>query len=229
MYHFYIGGDLLPLAPSKIEVRVGSSNEVINLVSTGDYNVLKNIGLTDFNFEVLLPGKPLPGMAIDDEFRFPIYYIEKIRQYKENIEPVRLIITRAMQSGADIFTTNIMVGIQSHSFEEEAGYEGDIIVTLRLREHREPADIKTEVVSIATPAGSNDAGAGYLQSVANVTQEHERPTKPIPREHTVVPGDTLWAIAKRELNDGRRYMEIAQLNNIRNPNLIFPGQVLRLP
>lgn len=206
-------------------MRVGSSNEVINLVSTGDYNVLKDIGLKDFNFDVLLPGKPLPSVATAGNFRLPIYYLERIEEYKAKKEPVRLIITRAMQTGADIFTTNIMVGIQSHSYDEEAGYEGDVILTLRLREHRDPKDIKSDVVRTSTQAG----GGGQPQTVADVVHEPQRPTKPTPREHTVVRGDTLWAIAKRELGAGNRYMEIARLNNIPNPNLIFPGQVLRLP
>lgn len=49
------------------------------------------------------------------------------------------------------------------------------------------------------------------------------------RTYTVVSGDTLSAIAQRELGDANRYMEIANLNNIENPNLIYAGQVLRLP
>ena len=47
--------------------------------------------------------------------------------------------------------------------------------------------------------------------------------------YTVQKGDTLWAIAKRFLGDGGRYREIAEGNGIRNPNLIFPGQKLRIP
>ncbi|MGI6030916.1 MAG: LysM peptidoglycan-binding domain-containing protein [Eubacteriales bacterium] len=49
--------------------------------------------------------------------------------------------------------------------------------------------------------------------------------------YTVVKGDCLWRIAQRMLGDGSRYGEIYQLNQdiITNPNLIYPGQVLRLP
>ncbi len=44
--------------------------------------------------------------------------------------------------------------------------------------------------------------------------------------YTVRPGDTLSGIAARH---GTTWQELQQLNNIRNPNLIHPGQVLRLP
>ena len=55
------------------------------------------------------------------------------------------------------------------------------------------------------------------------------PPPPAPRTYTVAPGDTLWAISERELGDGNRYQEIANLSGIDNPDLINPGQVLTLP
>lgn len=42
-------------------------------------------------------------------------------------------------------------------------------------------------------------------------------------------GDDLLSIAARELGDADRWVEIAQLNGIRDPRAIAPGQVLRLP
>ena len=55
------------------------------------------------------------------------------------------------------------------------------------------------------------------------------PAAPAPRTHTVVSGDTLWAIAEQYLGDGNRYTEIAQLNGIANPELINVGQVITIP
>lgn len=49
------------------------------------------------------------------------------------------------------------------------------------------------------------------------------------RTHTVVRGDTLSAIAARYYGDANRFGEIAKANQIRNPNLIKPGQKLRIP
>ena len=44
--------------------------------------------------------------------------------------------------------------------------------------------------------------------------------------YTVQAGDTLWSIAQRF---NTTVDEIVALNNITNPNLIFPGQVLLIP
>ncbi|HEY8370619.1 MAG TPA: LysM domain-containing protein [Thermodesulfobacteriota bacterium] len=47
-------------------------------------------------------------------------------------------------------------------------------------------------------------------------------------DYTVVPGDTLWDIARRFTRNPFRYREIASDNDLRNPHLIFPGQRLTL-
>lgn len=49
------------------------------------------------------------------------------------------------------------------------------------------------------------------------------------RTHTVVSGDTLFNIAKEYLGDGNRYTELAQFNNIANPDHIEVGQVINIP
>lgn len=46
---------------------------------------------------------------------------------------------------------------------------------------------------------------------------------------TVASGDTLGSIALRAFGDRTRAADIARINNIANPDLIFPGQVLDLP
>ena len=48
-------------------------------------------------------------------------------------------------------------------------------------------------------------------------------------EITVKKGDTLTVIARRYLDDPRRWRELLQYNKVPRPNLILPGRVLRVP
>ena len=48
---------------------------------------------------------------------------------------------------------------------------------------------------------------------------------------TVQPGTTLWAIARDHFGSGVMYVEVfaANRDRIRDPDLIYPGQVFRMP
>ena len=60
-----------------------------------------------------------------------------------------------------------------------------------------------------------------------------QPFTSLPNQSVVIiqPGNNLWRIAARVYGDGLRYTDIFQANadQIRNPDLIYPGQVFGLP
>ena len=47
--------------------------------------------------------------------------------------------------------------------------------------------------------------------------------------YTINPGDDLWTISEKVYNDGFKWMEIAKLNKLSNPELIQPGDKLIIP
>ena len=51
------------------------------------------------------------------------------------------------------------------------------------------------------------------------------------RTYTVVAGDTLSKIAKREYGDASKWHQIYEANKdtIKNPDLIYPGQTFKIP
>lgn len=52
-----------------------------------------------------------------------------------------------------------------------------------------------------------------------------------PRTYTVVAGDSLSKIAKKFYGDGNKWQRIFEANRdtVKNPDLIHPGQVLKIP
>ena len=53
---------------------------------------------------------------------------------------------------------------------------------------------------------------------------------PVPAQHTVAPHEHLWGLARRYYGDPFRWRAIASANpQIKNPDLICPGQTLALP
>lgn len=64
---------------------------------------------------------------------------------------------------------------------------------------------------------------------ADAAQPDPAPSRP--RLVTVQPGATLWAIARDNLGEGILYVQVFDANRgkIRNPDLIYPGQVFQVP
>ncbi len=60
--------------------------------------------------------------------------------------------------------------------------------------------------------------------------EGETVTPPI-RAVTVQEGDTLWAISRDRFGDGILYVKLFEANRgaIRDPDLIYPGQIFTIP
>ena len=57
------------------------------------------------------------------------------------------------------------------------------------------------------------------------------PTVPGGRTYTVVAGDSLSKIAKKLYGDAQQWQQIYEANKdvIKNPDQIYPGQVLKIP
>ena len=59
----------------------------------------------------------------------------------------------------------------------------------------------------------------------------DAPKAPAPRTYTVVAGDNLSKIAKRFYGDANQWKRIFEANRdiLENPDLIHPGQTLKIP
>ncbi len=70
------------------------------------------------------------------------------------------------------------------------------------------------------------------EALASAQPEVEAPAEPAPiSQVTVQAGDTLWAISRDRYGDGLLYVRVFEANRdaIRNPDLIYPGQIFTIP
>ncbi len=77
------------------------------------------------------------------------------------------------------------------------------------------------------------AASASTATKTTATTSTARPATSAPKAktYTVKKGDSLWAITKKYTGNGARYKELynANTSKIKNPNLIYTGQVLTLP
>ena len=75
---------------------------------------------------------------------------------------------------------------------------------------------------------AEEAGINTWVAVDNLSVVGAKATTPTYKVHTVVKGDTLWAIAQKYLGNGARYTEIMTLNGLKT-TMIHSGDKLNIP
>lgn len=120
---------------------------------------------------------------------------------------------------------NILLGeAAENQLVDQEGFNSDIIVEEE-KSYKSidsgfySGDEKTESLNISSEEISNKDIPEQKVSV-----EKSRVIKTRKNVHIVVEGDTLWHIARRYVNDPWKYPELARLSEIKDPDLIYPGQ-----
>lgn len=210
MYQVYIDGIELPIAPKTIQTKINGNNKTVNLINEGEVNILKLPGLTDINFDMIIPHHKLPFVtnlsSVDG-------YLSKLEFLKVNKKKFQFIVIRK-----NLYNTNMKVSLEDYRINEDASDGPMTVINIVLKQFGNFGEVVVKM----------DEKKVGDKTVVTVQKEKERVvSKTPPKQHKVKSGDTLWAIAKKELGDGSRYQEIADLNGISNPNVISPGQVIR--
>ena len=221
-YYFYLGNVLLPIPPSKLELKISNNNKTYDLINYSQINVLKNPGLSSLEFEVVLPNTKYPFAMYKNNFQNAKYYLGVLENLKVNRSAFQFIVVRKFPNGNDIFNTNIKVALEEYTITDTTDEGFDTKVKIKLKQYKEYSTKKVQVTikQYRPPAVTR-----------TVTTNNTAVAKPSGQNYTVKRGDCLWNIAKRFYGNGAKYTTIYNANRskIRNPNLIYPGQVLWIP
>ena len=198
----------LPLPPERITANTGARVISFETIALGEIAIPKGKRVARISWDGIFPGEPRRALGIFSAWTEPAALVDILQRWRDSGEKLRLLVTET--------PLNLDVYIDSfdHSY---AGGHGDISYRLELVQARSLAVGPENEVQV--------------QRVA-VSAARSRPAPPPPRTYVVKPGDTLWGIAKMLLQNGARWREIYDLNrNVigPDPNLIRPGQSLRIP
>ncbi len=226
MYNVYLGKMLCPVAPEKIQLKVANNNKTMVLMDGSEINILKDAGLSEISFSLLLPNTRYPFAVYKSGFERAGYFLEQIEKLKLEKKPFQFIVVRQFPDGKRLYNTNIKVSLEDYQVEDNAGDGFDIRVAVRLKQYR---DYGTKVCELSS-------GNGSAASSLKQTRPTESSPAPVQQNKTyrVVKGDCMWLIAQKFYGNGNLYEKIYEANKSvltgRSPRcLIFVGDVLTIP
>ena len=138
MYDFYLGGVQLPVAPGELKISIANQNSTYVLIDQGEINLLKRAGLTEIEFECLLPQVRYPFAVYAGGFKPAAYYLEHLEQLKVSRQPFQFI------------SNNIKVSLEDYSIIENAKNGFDVQVKIRLKQYK---DFGTRTMAVTEQNG----------------------------------------------------------------------------
>lgn len=223
MYKVYLGKVLLPVTPSKIDIKVSNQNKTVSLANEGEVNILKSAGLTEIDFDFLIP----VGISFTDSAkenpRDASFYLENLEKKKQSKKPFVLKILRPNE-----YDTNIKVSLEDYTIHEDADEGLNKVISVSLKQYKE-FGLKTYKVE----------GSKKKAQKKETEESESSPTPTTQTTYTVKSGDSLYAISKMFYGYGSLYDKIYQVNKSvidkRNANTTLPkytiyaGQKLTIP
>lgn len=227
MYCFYLDKELLPVTPSQLQLKISNKNKTMTLINDGEINLLKSAGLTEVSFDAELPYKEEPYAIYKNGFKTASYFLDKLEKLKTNLQPFQFIVTRSYQN-TNLYDTNLKVTLEDYKIKEDYKEGSSVIVTISLKQYR---DFSTKTLNITIKQNKTVATANSTRSESTSNTNTSSSNQNTTRTYTVVKGDSLWKIAKKFYGNGSKYTTIYNANKdkIKNPNLIYPNQVLVIP
>ncbi|HCJ2853412.1 TPA: LysM peptidoglycan-binding domain-containing protein [Clostridioides difficile] len=226
-YDFYLDGVQLPIAPGKLEIKITNKNKTVDLINTGEVNILKKEGLSEISFEAEFTHNKLPFYR--GTFRDVQFFLSKLELLKTDCKPFQFIVSRELGNKV-LFNTNMKVSLEEYNIVEDADNGSDTKVAIKLKQYR---DYSTKKLVPAPP--KSDTGR------PNVKIEPKRVDSvnaPSGKTYTVKAGDSLWSICQKQLGNGSLYKKVYELNKSMMDKAnkgkkvpkytIYKGQVLKL-
>lgn len=233
-YRMSLHGVRLPIMPGKITIIHKGKNQVVDLINGGEMNLIKNNALKKIEFECIIPQVYYPFADYPNGFQPASYYLKKFEEMKNMKSPFKLKIIRMTQTGNGLFNTTMYVTLEEYTVTESDENGTDLLIPVKLKEYKAYAPKELKPTSVKSESGKNKV---------TVNNSKKRKSKTPATSYTVKEGDSLWRIAKKQLNNANKWKDIYTLNksaieatakkhgraSSSNGWWIYPGTKLKLP
>jgi nucleoid-associated protein YgaU len=211
----------LPVNPESLKVLTQNANQTLNVSQLGEINVWGPEMLKAVTLQSFWPYSYMPTYCSYKDFIKPMEFVNKVLTHKNAGVWIRLIVVDT-KKGID-FSLDCYIEQFNYEFK---GFDGSIYYSLSLREFRQISD-----ATRPNPPTSGGSGLSSSGSNSGSNSNNSNNNSPNYKTYTVVKGDSLWTIAKKFYGSGSKWKTIynANTDKIKNPNLIYPKQVLKIP
>lgn len=187
--YFQIDNDTIlrfPIAPEKINMKVGSNNKVVSLINQGDVNIIRPPGLAEIEFDARFPMHNYPYATGTNGYSsyhamYRAYY-NLIKNLKVNKRTFRFIVTRKTIKNSRSWDTNELVTLEDFEIMEDAGEGDDVIISFKLKSY-----VKYGAKKIIVKSNNTVKKEPVKPPAPNKTKKS--------KTHVVKKGDCLWNIA----------------------------------
>jgi LysM repeat protein len=203
----------IPVIPEVVDYASGDAMATtVNILQLGAVDFPNGVGLESIGWASFFPVRYDPSYCKFSNFSLPVEYRQKLTDWKTLKTSLQLIIPAAR--------INKTVYLASFSSKVQ-GFEGDIPYTVSFKELKTIRPIQLPITVVPKPVPPKPAPTPAARPAA--------PAPPKPKTYTVKSGDCLSVIAKRlGISSWNKIYDLNR-DKIKNPNLIYPGQVLTIP
>lgn len=135
MYYFFLDKMQLPVPPAALSTVINGQNKTLTLINEGEINIIKQPGLTEIEFDFLIPHTKYPFASYGGDIGISgvLAYLERL---KARQRPFQFIVARMGGAARLLHSTNIKVTLETYSLKEDADNGLDMVATVRLKQYR---------------------------------------------------------------------------------------------
>lgn len=226
MYYMYMGRMQIPIPPPSMQTKIKNRNKTIELLETGEVNIIKSAGLSEISFRIMLPNSSYPfSQGVSGGFIGSLLgfgssgqapgLLNSLEQMKTSKQPFQFIVVRLKESGKFINLMNMKVTLEEYTIEEDADEGYDMYASVKLKKY-----VSWGAKKLVMSTDENGQQTATPQGQRSTTGHT------VPTSFTIGKNQTLAQAMKFALGSVQNLKAVKELNKIVIPAVLSEGTVI---